>query len=137
MFAHQSYYEASPSISALWIYGALAVVIVGLLVFFQLLQHQRRITEARLKTAESLAKQGLLSPAELNKLLAPPRLARKFFFFVGWVLMLMGIYFFIMSGFARFDSQAHVMRGIVLCFIATGIFATPFLFRELEKQGLI
>ncbi|MCA8972223.1 MAG: hypothetical protein H6832_05530 [Planctomycetes bacterium] len=127
-------YHGDPTWLTILLLGG-AVVLVFLVL--QFLNHTRRLTEARLKTAESLAKQGLLSDSQLRKLLEPPRLGRRSIYFVAWVLMLAGLYFFMMSFMSISYGHTYFLRGIVLTFISTGIFATPFLFRELEKQGWI
>lgn len=118
----------------------LAIVVVGLLVgimlFLQWLNHSRKILEAKLKTAETLAREGLLDRAQLESLTKSPKYARRLVYFAAWLLMLVGIFHFIMSGFSG-SSTSWVMRGITFCFISTAIFATPVLFREIEKQGLI
>lgn len=115
------------------ILGALFVLILVL----QWLNHTRRITEARLKTVEKLAKDGLLDRAQLERLTRPPRMGRRVLYFGAWLLMLAGILCFILGGFSTFYTEFYVTRGVILSFLSTAIFATPVLFRELEKQGLV
>lgn len=115
----------------------IAVVLIVAFVVLQCLHHRRRITEARLKTAEALAKQGALDDAHLRELLTPPKSGRRLIYFVAWVLMLAGIYCFIMMNFMPFDARSYFMAGMLMTFVSTSIFATPFMFRELEKQGWI
>ena len=129
--------ESSVQFSASLVVLAVLVVLVAILLFLQWLNHSRKVLEAKLKTAETLAREGLLDRAQLESLTRAPKHGRRLVYFVAWLIMLAGIFCFIMSGFSAFYSQTYVMRGVTLCFVSTAIFATPVLFREIEKQGWI
>lgn len=133
----------SLSILVVAILATVVVAIVGIIVH-RYLRGTQEVAKAKYEALGKLAERGALESHEAQRVMPELRARRQPAFlwrvtvFGAWLTLLAGILCFILAGFARgraFDDL--VMGGVICCFIGTAIFATPIMFRELRKQGVV
>ena len=122
-------------------FAALALVITGIVVS-RWLRGRQAIQEAKYRAIEKLAERGAVDRSLVETMLPEARkpetsLFWRFIVVLAWLGLLSGILCFIVAGFSRGrEVEEFVMAGVVLSFISTAIFATPFMFKELKKQRI-
>lgn len=157
----------SPSLAALPVPGILdddmaAAVVAGMmgfaLVCAWLLRSywakQSEIAKARYAALQALAEREKLDTDELRELIGETRkqgedraAARtepapqsawwwRLCVLAAWILMLCGILQFVVQLWHPLH-RGYWQSGVMCCFIATSIFATPLMFRELRRQGVV
>jgi len=109
------------------------VVLVLTLLGFQYLNHRRRLAEMRLKTLESLARQGQLRPDDVERLVGADRGLPKGLLIAAWVAMLVGLLFVILSK-ADFRFDDLFFPGALVAVVGLGLISAPFLIRELKRD---
>ena len=136
--------------------AVLMVVGVFILVCAWLLRSywakQSEVAKARYAALQALAERDNLDATELRRFLGespesatapsdPSRERRSPWWWrvcvlAAWILMLVGILQFLIQLWHPLH-RGYWQTGIVCCFIATSIFATPVMFRELRRQGVV
>lgn len=109
------------------------LVLVLTLLGFQFLNHRRRLAEMRLKTLESLARQGQLRPDDVERLIGADRGLPKGLLIAAWVAMLVGLLFVILSK-ADFRFDELFFPGALVAVVGLGLISAPFLIRELKRD---
>lgn len=122
-------------IGVAWIFG---------FVVMRYMKGRQEVQKARYEALAKLAEKGALGTEEAQRLM--PESSRqgrspflwRFAITVAWLTLLGGILCFIISGFERGrDAEELAMAGVIACFVATAVFATPIMFREMRKQGIL
>ena len=142
LYGYSNAWESS-SIFILGVIGfGVAFVAICAMVLSRWLRGRQAIQEAKFRAIEKLAEQGAVDRRVIERMLpeaSQPRssLLWRIVVTAGWLGLLAGILCFIVAGFSHGrDAEELVMAGVVLSFISTAIFATPFMFRELKKQQI-
>ena len=131
------------SMLVILIFAAMAVLVVGF-ILHRYLQGRQEVAKARFEALGKLAEGGAVHSREAQQVMPELRPTRRPPFLwravvvIAWLTLLSGILCFILAGFARgHDFEELIMGGVICSFVATAVFATPFMFRELRKQGVV
>ena len=118
--------------------GSVLGAIVLMVIILQLLNHRRRMAEMRYKALETLAKEGQLTPAQVEDFFHPRRARTKRWLVVSWFGLVTGVMLMIAGGMQSGpDAEELLLAGVLVTVGATALMATPVMLREFKKQGVI
>lgn len=120
------------SLGTMGIFGLLALFLLGLLGF-QFLNHRRKLKEMRLKTLESLARQGKISREDINRVLGNQGSIETPVVVLSWISFIVSLFFVALSQ-AEHRWRDGFLPAALVAVLSFAILSTPFLLRELRRM---
>ena len=112
--------------------GVLAFMV--LMLGFQYLNHRRKLQEMKLKTLESLAKQGKIGREDIEKALGDTEGIPKTLVIVSWIVFLVSMLLVILSQVEP-RWRDGFLPAMIVAVISFGVLSAPFLLKELRGQA--
>lgn len=125
--------DPSAGMKAFWLVGAIAAFLV-LTLGFQFLNHRRKLQEMKLKTLESLARQGKIGREDIERAFGDADSLPKGIVVVAWITFLVSTMLAVLS---QIDLRWRegFLPSILVAVLSFGVLSAPFLLKELRGQA--
>ena len=110
--------------------GAFVVLLLG----FQYLNHRRKLQEMKLKTLESLAKQGKIGREDIEKAFGDTEGIPRMLVIVSWIVFLVSSALLILSQ-VHYRWRDGFLPSLLVAVLSFGVLSAPFLLKELRGQA--
>lgn len=126
--------ESSSAAGMTWMGLAGVALFVVALLGFQFLNHRRRLQEMKLKTLETLARQGKIGREDIDRALGQTEGFPTPVVILSWISLLVSVMFVILSQ-SDYRWRDGFLPALLVAVVSFAVLSTPFLLRELRRES--
>jgi len=125
--------SASDAGGMTWMSLAGVSLFVVALLGFQFLNHRRRLQELKLKTLDTLARQGKIGREDIDRALGQAEGFPTPVVILSWISFLVSVMFVILSQ-SDFRWRDAFFPALLIAVVSLALLSAPFLLRELRRE---